>query len=78
VSADALVKFIIRKVREGLHEHFAKVKEAGKHADHNIEVNHGYMEAYAKFTHYTEWSTLMLQCIQDAITGHTSRIQGKY
>ena len=78
VSVDALVNFIIRKVREGLHEHFAKVKEAETHANHSIETNREYMEAYVKFTHYTEWSTLILQCIQDAITGHTSRIQGEY
>ena len=78
VSVDALVKFIIRKVREGIHEHFAKVKEAEKHANHSIEANREYTEAYIQFTHYTEWSTLMLQCIQDAITGRTSRIQSEY
>lgn len=78
VSVDALVKFIIRKVREGIHEHFAKVKEAEKHANHSIEANREYMEAYTQFTHYAEWSTMMLQCIQDAITGRTSGIQGEY
>jgi len=78
VSVNKLVKFIIQKVREGVHEHFTKVKEAEKHANHSIEVNHEYMDAYVKFTHYTEFSTLMLQCIQDAITAHTSRIQGQY
>ena len=78
VSVDALVQFIIRKVIEGLHEHFTKVKEAEKHVNHSIELSREYMEAYAKFTYYAEWSTMMLQCIQEAITGHTSRIQDTY
>jgi hypothetical protein len=77
VSVDILVKFIIQKVREGLHEQFAQVKEAEKHANHSIEVNREYMEAYAKFTHYTEWSTTMLKCIQDAITERPLKIQCK-
>ena len=71
VSVDALVKFITRKVREGIHERFAKVKEAGKHADHSIDANRKYMEAYIQFTHYAEWCTLILQCIQDTITVRT-------
>jgi len=78
VSVDTLVKFITRKIREGIHERFAKVKEAGKHADHNIEAKREYMEAYIQFTHYAEWCTAMLQSIQDLITARTSRIQGEY
>jgi Family of unknown function (DUF6448) len=78
VSVDALVKFITRKVREGIHERFSKVNEAGKHADHSIEAKHEYMEAYIQFNHYAEWSTLMLQSIRDIITARTSRIQGEY
>jgi hypothetical protein len=78
VSVDALVNFIARKVREGIHERFAKVKEAGKNADHSIEAGREYREAYIQFTHYAEWGTLMLQCIQDIITARTSRIQGEY
>ena len=71
VSVDALVNFITRKVREGIHERFAKVKEAGKHADRSIDANRKYMEAYIQFTHYAEWCTLMLQIIQDTITVRT-------
>jgi hypothetical protein len=71
VSVDALVKFITRKVRESIHERFAKVKEAGKHANHSIEASREYMEAYIQFTHYAEWCTLMLQSIQDIITART-------
>jgi len=77
-SVDALIKFITRKIREGIHERFAKVKEAGKHADHNIEAKREYMEAYIQFTHYAEWCTAMLQTIQDIITARTSRIQREY
>jgi len=71
VSVDALIKFITRKVREGINERFAKVKEAGKHADHSIEAKHEYMEAYIQFTHYAEWCTLILQCIHETITERT-------
>jgi len=71
VSVDALVKFITRNVREGIHERFAKVKEAEKHANHSIEANREYMEANIQFTHYAEWCTLMLQSIQDIITART-------
>jgi hypothetical protein len=78
VSVDALVKLITWKVREGIQERFVKVKEAGKHANHSIEAGRKYEEAYIQFTHYAEWCTLMLQCIQDTITGHTSRIQSEY
>jgi uncharacterized protein YeeX (DUF496 family) len=70
-SVDALIKFITRKIKEGIHERFAKVKEAGKHADHTIEANRKYMEAYIQFTHYAEWCTMMLQSIQDIITVRT-------
>ena len=70
-SVDALIKLITRKIREGIHERFAKVKEAGKHADRSIEANHKYMEAYIHFTHYAEWCTMMLQSIQDIITART-------
>ena len=70
-SVDALIKLITRKIREGIHERFVKVKEAGKHADRNIDANRKYMEAYIQFTHYAEWCTLMLQCIQDTITVRT-------
>ena len=70
-TVDALIKLITRKIREGIHERFAKVKEAGKHADHSIDANRKYMEAYIQFTHYAEWCTLMLQCIQDTITVRT-------
>ena len=70
-TVDALIKLITRKVREGIHERFAKVKEAGKHADHSIDANRKYMEAYIQFTHYAEWCTLMLQSIQDTITVRT-------
>ena len=78
VSADALIKLITRKVREGVHERFAKVNEVKKHANHSIEANREYMEAYIQFIHYAEWCTLMLQSIQDIITARTSRIQGEY
>jgi hypothetical protein len=78
VPVDALVKFIIRKVREGIHERFAKVKETGKNADQSIEAKREYMEAYAQFNHYAEWSTLMLQSIRDIITARTSEIQSEY
>lgn len=78
VSVDALVKLITRKIREDIHERFAKVKEAGKHADHSIEAKHEYTEAYIQFHHYAEWCTLMLQSIQDIITARASKIQDEY
>jgi len=78
VSADSLIKFITRNLREGIHERFAKVKEAEKHVNHSIEANREYMEANIQFTHYAEWCTLMLQSIQDIITGRTSIIQDEY
>jgi hypothetical protein len=71
VSVDALIKLITRMVKEGIHERFAKVKEAGKHSDHSIETGREYREAYIQFTHYAEWGTLMLKCIQDTITERT-------
>jgi hypothetical protein len=71
VSVDALIKLITRKINEGIHERFAKVNEAGKHADRNIEANREYLEAYVQFTHYAEWCTSMLQCIQDTMTERT-------
>jgi Family of unknown function (DUF6448) len=70
-SVDALIKLITRKIREGIHERFAKVKEAGKHADHSIENARKYREAYIQFTHYAEWCTLILQCIHETITERT-------
>jgi D-alanyl-D-alanine carboxypeptidase len=71
VSVDVLVNFITRKVKEGIHERFDKVKEAKKHADHSIEAGREYKEAYIQFTHYAEWGTMMLQCIQDIVTART-------
>ena len=68
VSVDALIKLITRKINDGIHERFTKVKEAGKHADRNINANREYLEAYVQFTHYAEWCTSMLQCIQDTVT----------
>jgi hypothetical protein len=78
VSVDALVKFITRKVMEHIHERFAKVNESRKNANHSIEANHEYMEAYIQFTHYAELCTLMLKGILDNITACASRIQGEY
>ena len=78
VSLDALVKLITEEVTKGIRVRFAKVKELRKNADHGIEAGREYAEAYAEFTHYAEWCTLMLQCIQNTITGRTSIIQSEY
>ena len=71
MSVDVLIILITLKVREGIHERFAKVKEARKHADHSIEARREYRDAYIEFTNYAERCTLILQFIQDTIKKHT-------
>jgi hypothetical protein len=78
VSVDALVKLITEEATKGIRVRFAKVKEVGKHADHSIEAGREYAEAYAEFTHYAELCILMLQSINNIITGRTSIIQSEY
>jgi hypothetical protein len=45
------------------------VQEAKKLADHGVAAGREYAEAHVQFVQYSEWSTLMLQRIQDIITG---------
>ncbi len=70
-SVDALVKLITGEVLKGIRERFDKVKKAKKHADHSVAAGREYAEAYVQFTHYAEQYTLMLQCIQDIVSGRT-------
>ena len=77
VSVDTLVKLITEETTNGIRERFDKVKKARKHTDH-IEADREYAEAYVEFTHYAEWCILILQRVQDIITGRTQIIQSDY
>jgi hypothetical protein len=76
LSVDALIKLIILKVREDIHERFVKVKETRKHADISIEAGREYRDASIEFTNYAEWCILMLQFIQDTI-GERSKMNSE-
>ena len=78
VSVDTLVKLITEETTNGIRERFNKVKKAGKHTDHSIEADREYAEAYIEFTHYAEWCILILQRVQDIVTGRTPNIQSEY
>jgi len=78
VSVDALVKLITEETTNGIRERFDKVKKARKYTDHSIETGREYAEAYVEFTHYAEWCILILQRVQDIITGRISKIQSEY
>jgi hypothetical protein len=53
-SADGLVKLVNDAAAAGIREHFAKVKEAKKHADESVDKGREYVAAYVAFTHYVE------------------------
>ena len=53
-SMDALVTQIGDEVAQGIRQRFARVQEAGKHADDSVEAGRQYVAAYVEFIHYVE------------------------
>lgn len=53
-SANSLVKMIADAAAKGIHERFARVAEARKHADESVEAGRKFVEAYVDYTHYVE------------------------
>jgi hypothetical protein len=53
-SVENLVKLVSEAAAKGIHERFAKAKEAKQHADHSVAAGRQFVEAYVQFTHYVE------------------------
>ena len=53
-SLDAAQKALLGAVTAGLHERFAEVVEAKKHANESVEAGRRYVRAYVEFIHYAE------------------------
>jgi hypothetical protein len=53
-SVDGLAKAVAEEANEGIRERFARVRELGKHADHNTEAGREYVAAYVDYVHYVE------------------------
>lgn len=53
-SADELVKETSAHVAEGLHQRFAAVSEARKHANDSVASGRKYVARYIEFMHYVE------------------------
>jgi hypothetical protein len=68
-AIEALINHITGEALKDIRERFAKVKEAKKYAEHSGDAHSEYMEMYVQFNHYAERYTLMLQGIQDIVTG---------
>lgn len=53
-SAERLTELVAGDVRAGIRSRFARVAEARKHADHNVEAGREFVEAYVDYVHYIE------------------------
>lgn len=53
-SADALVGQITNEVGRNIRQRLARVQEAGKNADRDVESGRAYVAAYVDFIHYVE------------------------
>lgn len=52
--ADALMKQVTEDVVAGIRRRFARVVEAKRHAEHNVEAGRAFVEAYVDFVHHVE------------------------
>jgi hypothetical protein len=64
-SADELVKQVTTEVASGIRQRFARVQEASKHAEQNVEAGRQYVTVYVEFIHYVE-------SMHQAVTGSPS------
>ena len=53
-DVDALAKALGAAVAEGAKARFARVVEAKRHADHNVDAGRAYVAAYVEYVHYVE------------------------
>ena len=53
-SLEKVEAALLAEVSAGLRKRFAAVKEAKKHAEHNVEAGRHFVEAYVSFIHYVE------------------------
>jgi hypothetical protein len=53
-SVDGLVKLVTDEAAEGIRRRFARARELGKHADHNVAAGREYVAAYVDYVHYVE------------------------
>jgi len=53
-SAEALLKLLTDKVREGLHARFRQVVEKSAYSKDNVESGREYLKTYVEYIHYVE------------------------
>ena len=53
-TATPLVRLVSEAITAGLRERHARVVEARRHADHDVEAGRRYVEAYVDYVHYVE------------------------
>jgi uncharacterized protein DUF6448 len=53
-SVDGLISHLTSGVANGIRQRFARVQEAGRHANDSVEAGRQYVAAYVEFIHYIE------------------------
>ncbi|MBZ0272543.1 DUF6448 family protein [bacterium] len=53
-SVDETIHLLNEEIAHGIRARFAKVREAAKHKDHNVEAGRAFVAAYVDYIHYVE------------------------
>ena len=53
-SANELVEQVTAEVANGIRQRFARVQQAGKHAQESVDAGREYVAAYVEYIHYVE------------------------
>lgn len=74
-SADELVRQLTASIAAALRDRHARVVQARKHADHNVEAGRQYVQAYVEYVHFAEGLARSLSSQEHAevTTGHQHR-----